>query len=672
MAEISLQQRNALVTAIENDQLTDPKDLQSAAALIKQFDAEGQQQAGPQPTAAQINASPEFSQGQSAAFQSLGQGVVQQVQGLGQLATELAAKAGIRTEAEAEEYTNIVKRQREKFKADLVKKTPGITAEDAEDMIAVGEFLPSLAVPSVGAGGFLSSIAKNALLGGTVGAAQFVEDPTDRLSNALWGGFLGGGIGAIPGVGVGIKNTIFGRINKVANDPAVLARQAALDAAGIRYTLGQSSGDELLVGLETAAKGPAKRRFLFEQANDLKNSFNRTVAKIRGNSEVSKQGAAKAIQGELKRVRGELSGARNSAWKQGIERVKELGGDRKLIQPKKLLEAVDSVIREAEDVLTNAGGSKLTKGFRNYRATLAKMVKEGGATADEVNRLMVGLNRLTNKGAGGIFKKGAEAESAALAQGMRAGLFDDIADATQAAGGQADEAIEALNAVRANYKAASEAIQEMGDTAVASAFGKDKIPGPSEIKSLYNAMDPSEQRFVVDLLRDTDDAALASLRAGQLKEVADGALDFGKEAVKNAFDIKAFAKGLGKMRNSGLLSQRQVDDAMKTVSHARTLLNKVDGPLGNVPLLPKEMTINLVSQNAGFMVRAVTQLFTGSSLEKLLFTKAGQEAMRTAASTGASSAKMTAAAGVLVGMLSEEEGAEITQSGPSIGNLGAF
>jgi hypothetical protein len=357
-----------------------------------------------------IPTDPAAQRGLAQGFEPIGQGLRQQAQGAQQGLLQLAELTGINDPEVLAGFTQDAIQQRKAWKTQFLKKNPGLTEDQVEAAITTGEFLPGLAVPSLRAGSISAAVFKNSLLGGGFAGAQFVTDPADRLGNVALGATLGGLIGVAAGVKPSIQNTVFKRARELSNDQNVLDARAAADAAGLELTLGQASGDPLFIGLEGAATGPTKQKFFFRQAEQLRDNFLEKVTKLQKAGDIPRRAAAKTIQNSLQATKSQLSRLRKAGWDTGLRRVEEVSGATPLVQPRKLLQAVDDLIEAADNVNANPTGNALPNQFRVYRANLATMVERGGATAGEINQLLVGLNSLA-KGGGKIFKEGAERRS---------------------------------------------------------------------------------------------------------------------------------------------------------------------------------------------------------------------------------------------------------------------
>ena len=603
-------------------------------------------------------------------FKAVGQGLRQVGQGLGQFGLEVGQAVGAVDPEETRSYNVNVAEQRQQFIAKLTEQNPQLRPDEAEKLIMMGEFLPGMAVPALRARTLWGSVFKNGLVGGGFSGAQFdaeSEGLMDKAGNVALGTVAGSLVGFLPGGRVSALNSLTRPIREAVEEPAVIALRQSMDEQGIRYTLGNVTGTPALIKLEAMAIGPGRNRntFLFQQAQDIQQSYQRLVERVAGNNTMSRQQIVSTLRTSLERSRKSLVQDRRLLWSKGMKQVEQLGGDTKLVSPKRLLAAVDEVIESVNDVRLNPGGSGVSTHFAAYRDEIAKAIESGGVTAKDLNKYLMGIEELAG-GKGKVFTEGTDSVNKALAGRLRARLLDDIADAGKGPQGQHD-AVKLLMAVRANYRAASTAIDEMSATATAAAFGGKKLPQGAKLQSVFNSFDPAAQKEVVKLLADSDPGALRALRADVLQTAAKDAMNFSSASVKNPFDIAKFARSVGKLRDSGLLNERQVERAMRSVSAARVALNRLESPIGSLAVLPEDVAINVVSQTPAFVARLVARLLTGRSADALLFSEAGHKALLTVAETGASSAKMTAAVGTLAGMLVSDD--EVPQEQPDMGTL---
>ena len=176
--------------------------------------------------------------------------------------------------------------------------------------------------------------------------------------------------------------------------------------------------------------------------------------------------------------------------------------------------------------------------------------------------------------------------------------------------------------------------------------------------------DPEDRAAAVALLQKADPTALRAVRAEAAQAAWKAAFNPAAPEARNSFDIQRFATEINKLAEGGLMNAAQRNEMMRTVDGIRVLLNRVDGPLGKAPAVQADdVAINAISHNPAFIARLIVQATQRNKLDNILFTTAGQRAIRELARTGSTSAKINAATAALIG-LTEDRPAEAANEQP--------
>jgi len=731
--------------------------------------------------------------GEAGAARGVVQGVRQLGQSLGQTAMEGLEWVGALPEGKTQGYTDRVLAQRRQAVEAL--KGEGLSEADIGNVTMVGENLPLLATPGLRGATFTGTVIKNALLGGAVAGSTKLESDVEnesRLGTMTKGAAAGALIGAVPGAVVGSWNYVTRSARELLNSPRAVANAKALDDIGQRaYSIGQQTGDEAMMGLEASVTGPNKQGMLFQQAENVKNRFKTWLDRIappaapRGPLESagpnvtstapptaarrSRAWQGNAIRDRLAAEDKAASDHLDSLWHTGTRRVQDIAGDTPILRPTALGRKVDELVADQHNVLRNPTSSEVSKQFEAYRAQVQRMAANG-ATAKELNDLMIGINNIAS-GRSKIFAEGTEAANQQMAASLRAALFEDVGamaapgpaaqQAAQAAAGArttlqrtiearrmlraerdsrlqdlrssfqrgtraevlphslgskrvaaesadalastrldeeavkkqyapqeealvaaeanarraiaADEfyrtgghkrAADTLLATRSAYRAGARARDDMADSALARFFGGKTTPQPRQMLEFIRSADPEDRAAAVALLQKADPTALRAVRAEAAQAAWKAAFNPAAPEARNSFDIQRFATEINKLAEGGLMNAAQRNEMMRTVDGIRVLLNRVDGPLGKAPAVQADdVAINAISHNPAFIARLIVQATQRNKLDNILFTTAGQRAIRELARTGSTSAKINAATAALIG-LTEDRPAEAANEQP--------
>lgn len=628
---------------------------------------------GPVPNLAEQTRADAIAQarGESAAAGGVVQGVRELGQGLTQFGAQLLESRGVVPAGTTERYTRSAQEQQQR-----AARESGLPPEMFEATNTAGQLTAGLLAPSVRASSFFGSIVKNALLGGgTAAAAEFQDDPElgDRLGTFGAGAAVGGLIGAAPGAVVGSWNYLTKSARELFADTNTVANRKLLDDMGQQlYTVGQATNDPLILGLENDVVGPNRSAMQWNQAQTVRqkwDEFLNTMAPRRAargpletsgprTSTTAPPSAIPMTRGEqaerarnaLIARRAELSRMQDDTWNAGIKRVRAIAGDTPLLQPKNFLRVYDEIIAAETNAILNPRASRMGRAFEAGRNEVARMVKDG-ATADELNALLVRINKI-HGGESRVFVEGTAEANQMIAARLKEALFDDIG--TMSLDPTKRQATMLLLMVRKRYRDLKEAENYLADTTIARFVGAKDSPQPAAWLNFIRSGDPEDQAMMVKLLETADPAALRAARAEAVQAAWQAATTRRGPAARNPFDLAKFSSELEKLTQGGLLNAEQKARAITTMDGIRQLVNLPPAPVAPAPLTGAEdITINAISRNPAFVARLITRLAEGKNLDRVLFTRQGQQAIRTLKTTTSASARAVAVS-VLLGLQDPE------------------
>jgi hypothetical protein len=255
-----------------------------------------------------------------------------------------------------------------------------------------------------------------------------------------------------------------------------------------------------------------------------------------------------------------------------------------------------------------------------------------------------------------VFAGDAAAVNQQISAQLKNALFDDIGRVAPKAGRTpnptpAQQAVNLLLETRSRYGDMERKVEAMADSALATTFGANRSGRPADLLKFIRSAHPEDQAELVKLLGTGDAPALRAVRAEAVQDAWRQSFDPTAPKAMNAFSLPKFATELAQLEQSGLFNTKQVGEIMKTANGVRIILNRVEGSLGPAPAaMPSDIGINAVSMNPAFVARLIVKMTQRGQLDRILFTKAGQEAVTTLATTGSTSAKMTAAVATLASL----------------------
>jgi hypothetical protein len=224
----------------------------------------------------------------------VGHGLHEAGQGLWQLGAEAASGLGLDKFNQDETYTKVTDAQNKAYEQALDPNH----ATAAHVGGFVGNTLPYLAAPQLGAEGLAARIGVNALTGAGIGAAQYVPEDGSRVANAALGGAIGGIIPGIQAAGSKAINVIKGGTESPAAQ-AIIAAGAqhnvpvfAADASQNPMLKGVTEGLENVPVLGT--KGPRYEQMLKAQtaAENVTNNLKQQML----NTQFGSEGSIKGLQ----------------------------------------------------------------------------------------------------------------------------------------------------------------------------------------------------------------------------------------------------------------------------------------------------------------------------------------------------------------------------------------
>lgn len=219
--------------------------------------------------------------------------------------------------------------------------------------------------------------------------------------------------------------------------------------------------------------------------------------------------------------------------------------------------------------------------------------------------------------------------------------IDAFLAANQGADRGAVKALEELREANKDYGALRDYVKEMDETAVAQFFGQGVPREPEKALETMLAMEPAQQRILVDLMRTADPTLLNRTKAFVVQRAWEKGMAAGRTRPGAAvpIDMDAWANAIrsetGQVLGAELFTKAELAKVSRALDTIRLLKNSPVDPSG-VFVTGIERTVDIqgtgmaaVSRSEAFMTRAAIRFGGMGKIEELLFTSRGQKALET-------------------------------------------
>jgi len=599
------------------------------------------------------------------------EGVLQAVEGLGDVVNEIAVGLNIADPETADKYKEIVRKNRVERKISDMEVFGKMTPKAME---MVGKIAPWVATGNVG-GGY--SLLRYGLTQGVVGATAAVAEVTnepiqDRWNEALMGGGLGTAGTAVMGAPWAVRRWAFARFQKELNLETSLANteleasiQGMLNQGNFSFSLSQVTGNRFLFALEQSAAGRAQKlqqnqnmQALFDNILDMSKKYRADgldADQIAGKLNVTLKTANKSLhkrassefEANLNKIEEEYGsdiildydGAQNYLDKvnKHIETVNDplrpgVGASPSFLKYREELDTlinpvipVKRIVKAADgkteitvwDLLNRRTGETLDKGMLDQGTAMSRSMYLneglGGLQAGEINRVTMGLNDML---AGRTQAVIANSADTSMDQDIAKGLMGTLTRQLSGSSKNPD-AVKALELLRENYKGHMLVLGDIERLTVNRLFGQAEMPAdPDQALDMVLAGGKTSLKNTREFLMDYDPALLADLQATFLKRIAQKGGDVTLPQVDVPLSLNKLATALGGaegvgMKGVGLFDAATQADLVKTGQALRTINNMYF--TGIKPSMNKldDVAINVISRSPEFMARFVTRVFSG-------------------------------------------------------------
>jgi len=548
--------------------------------------------------------------------------------------------------------------------------------------------------------GAAARVATETGIGATLGGSSVPLDE-DPLHAAVLDGGITLGLGTfseLPGLGMDFLRR---ELRAARNSDRNTRLQEISDNAGIDLTLGERTQTPAVLQAERSVPsrpaGP-REEFLRKRQAQVEGAFIRTIDKLNparlSQEEIitgTRQAYDKAITGKRKmaseQFRKDISGAAEKLGAK-IDDEGRIRGGLKFLRPDNLIsELMQQRQILADQPLTGTSRAALTQLDREIQH-----LQSGRMDLGQLQRMLKDLAQ-QNKPSGIVIKDNTQAvdilNSGAVQRALNKDIDDHISDETLPA--EFGDALLTLQDARQNFGTAMADIDVFKGKAVDNLLGKLGDPESPQFAQRILAMPGKSFEQMVDLADDADPALGNAIRAAVFEELLDKHRRFdlrtseagaarGKLETDKVFEeiikmpmskLMAFtgsklpAKDITQMRNTLITLQAIAEGPSGSAIQARALRERAE-----------QWAINAASRDVGFVSRLLTGEISPGFIERMLFTRNGQDALSTLAQPNVAKANIAQAFTYLSNAMreDEEQTAEIQRQrlNQRIGESGAF
>ena len=449
-------------------------------------------------------------------------------------------------------------------------------------------------------------------------------------------------------VSQGIKNMFVRAVLRRSDPESVRAADQAgefFKSVGVTPTneaplsLGQISGDPRLISYENRFTDVRTRDYAKTQNNDLLQGVQALRDQLNQKAGgTGPNGVGAGVYNAINEADGNLRILRNTDWEAGRKNVADVaaaaraanGGAPITFPITNTLGTINAVVKDLDNPAAMADPSIKAR-LQNLQSLLQDAQTKGGKfTPQGLMGMLEGLN--AGKTYGGAAAGGAPGGADAALEAIRSKVMDAIYADAAAGGQQAQPVAAAIADMRQRYAFQSDALRKLQDDTMNKLFGdKETLANSAAAVDKFLALDPSAQRYGVQLLRERAPQVLYGMQSRMIENAINAAMDAAKPAMSGQFDPIAFSNSLygnGAVRSGVMTSDtlKQIESAKGYITGILNNKNSITRP--GTQVWPEDIAINIISQSPEFMARAVTRVMTGLNAEKLFVTPEGINAMR--------------------------------------------
>lgn len=511
-----------------------------------------------------------------------------------------------------------------------------------------------------GAGAAGLRVAAEATTGGVLMASSVDEN---QLGMGAIGALGGGAIGVLAELPGMARNFLLRDLVQARKSEASARGQAVEEVSGVRMTVGQKSESPGILAAEASVKGrPGDPRdvFIKQQQADLQESYHRLVGSLNPLQTPPSRIIATTRQAYDSTVRGmqKIAGAKfrtnlEPALKATGAKISpdgRIGNGRGFLDPRELIgELYEQAAAISREVMVKPQVKSAQ--LRTIHAAIDSLTdayKKGGLTVEQTQGLMHKLGQASAP-SGNTLKDVDNAMDLLDVRRAKDRLEKDLTRTRQMSGPDKwrADAANAMHDARSEYKLDMTEIEGFSGSAVDNLLGKvagAKISNPdtfarailklpaeqfTELMTMVERQSPGTANNIRGLVfeqlvsRNSKTTSWAKLGDHKPRELQSGEMI--QELQEMGADKFAALAGVQPVTaariQAGLQTLQKITKSMDAKGEGRTYRQQFE-----------QYAINLASRDKGFVSRLLAGEMTPGVMEKLLFTKAGQDTLLTFAS----------------------------------------
>lgn len=424
-------------------------------------------------------------------------------------------------------------------------------------------------------------------------------------------------------------NLVAKRVNKAMATPFAKEGEQLERATGIHLTPGQLTGDKGILMMEGMARqhpfaaSRVQSQIDEPQLQKAVENLNKMMDRM------DNRGFGPAQVGND--IKGAFDAALNKATEVRRAQAAQDYGSIKLSANKQPIVGTSNIRSEIDNIVSEfdvPGGEAIVKQAKAF----AKMVGKKPMTAEKAMKAR-SLYSSMARGTGQIFKDIDKGQSRMLAARLEAALSKDL-DAAETVGGSIGQSLRAANS---NYRANSQAIEQLEHSTLGRLFGGKYDPDPQVVAERMLKMKPTEMSTAAGILHSSNPKVMQGVKRFALEKAMEKAIPAptaGGQGVK--FSAAKFVSALpDEAFLRSVYSPGEVAEIKNLSSALERIANR--GGTGGSQTAPLMMTYDaakaLFTLNVPALARLGASVIAPNKIASAMATKEGRKALRTIITT---------------------------------------
>lgn len=455
------------------------------------------------------------------------------------------------------------------------------------------------------------------------------------------------------------SNIVAGYVNNKLQSPIAQDAADLTARSGVEFTPGQSTGARSLLTMEGLARRNPASADIMQQADQTQldkalGFLKRTLDSYRP-GEVGDITMGEGVSRTFNNAVQKAQQLRSNQARTDFGAVDALSNGQKVIVPQNVLSTVDGLISKFDAPGGGDATASLVSRLKSLRGEIAP--KDGivdPLSADQTQRLLE-IYGNASKGTGDIFKDIDKGQQRYIAGQLKSALENDL-DAAASNADLPGHVASALQQARANYKANSQTITELGDSVLGRLFGGKYDPAPERVADAFARMKPTEIKSAFGILEQHDPGAAQEAKRYLVERVMDKSQLSGSQQQIGGINFSP-AKFVTGMKDSPVWATLTASEKFDMETSVKVFGRLADrGGTEGSPTAPLQMAMALGKAIMGGVANPMTLVGAGASviapraIARAVTTPEGRKALITISSAPPGSTSFAQAAVTLGGL----------------------